>query len=267
MDLPDARALPFLNRAMLDFSGSCQFKLQAVLIASDVPRVVITGMTKQGPFRFDIDPLGNNTNEVFEFQLSDIPITLTCSVDQTLTSGVIDYVVLNLLVNESVVAVLAQGIISPITGVTYPTQLPLQNSQFFGVAQQISFSSPAVGTDLAFTLPLNQYWELLGLTVHIVASATVASRTVRLDINKATGGPIVRADGTAVTASQTVDVTFVPGGTTAIVIASALHEVALPPRIFLPSGSTIATTTANIQAGDQISVSAQVRKQFQSFAD
>ena len=93
-------------------------------------------------------------------------------------------------------------------------------------------------------------WEILGIVLEFVADANAADRTVRLDLGRANGHWITAINTTTIQATEDTFIKFTPGGTTRVITANEEHEVALPEKIILPPGSAIATTTTNIQTGD-----------------
>ncbi len=121
-------------------------------------------------------------------------------------------------------------------------------------------TNPAAGAELLITVPANALWRLKLLRLKLVTSATVATRIPFLVYKDPNTNQIWFSDlGIASQlASQTTEVSFsenirsavyaLPGGITNEIGSPLPLDVRLPPL------STIGTTTAALQAGDQYSI-------------
>jgi hypothetical protein len=113
-------------------------------------------------------------------------------------------------------------------------------------------SNPGPGADIVVTVPANARWRPTAFQYAFVTSATVANRTSSLIITDGvnvvfenTQSPVQAASATVVYNWSTLT------NITAVVLNQLLNT--FPPLIFLEPGWTIATTTNNIQVGDQYS--------------
>jgi hypothetical protein len=116
----------------------------------------------------------------------------------------------------------------------------------YGVASPV----PAAGANAQITQPARTRWVLLAAAVHLATSAAAGSRKLSLVISFGAGPDIVLPAPATQAPSTGVDYTFAPG------IASdgsdPLHQlIALPSEVELAFGSTLHTSLAGIQAGDQ----------------
>jgi hypothetical protein len=238
---------------MLSFKHGSSFGLQLLLISTSVLPVEIRGMTKEGPFNYKIVPNGLSTAVNYTFTLPDIPIMVSVSVFQTAGSTVTNFGQLYLTVNGNRCNMLTQGEFSTAFSLSWPNSPEIAPVQAVGTLQRISIGTTSAGNDIDTVIPDNQCLDVVDIDIPFTASAAVANRTIKLQCGTLGTGQhyLVRTSGTAITASQTVETHFIPGGTTGIITAGAAHEVALPQRVLLRPGTQIATVTTNLQAADQ----------------
>jgi hypothetical protein len=121
-----------------------------------------------------------------------------------------------------------------------------------GFMRDVLPSNPGPGADIVVTVPANARWRPTAFQYAFVTSATVANRTSSLIITDGvnvvfenTQSPVQAASATVVYNWSTLT------NITAVVLNQLLNT--FPPLIFLEPGWTIATTTNNIQVGDQYS--------------
>lgn len=257
----------FLTRDMLRFSENTSFILGLQVISVSTNPIYIWGFTKEGHFTYTHIPAGDSSLEYVEFAVPDIPVMLSVSMDIGNEDGVHAFVSLSLNISGNIWTTLAQGTISGTSAVSWPHHLNDTTEQLDGHIVDITTTNPAADAEIEHTVPDHQVWEILGFDATLTADAQAANRTVALQFNIGGSAPIRRADGTAITANQAVEIRGVPTGTTAVILANEIHEIGLPERIILPPGSLISTSTANRQSGDNWSAAViTVRRKFVNFS-
>jgi hypothetical protein len=238
-------------RDQLSFNIGATFQLVLRLTSTETDAIEVRGMTKEGPFVFTQVPNGTGTPETFTFNIPDIPI----GVSVALAPGIADarhyYGQLFLNVNGNRLFSLAQGSIGVGYSIAWPHQLPITDPQLFGPPQSIEITTPAAGEEVGTNVPNGQYWELLGIRFRLVTDANAADRTVQLQLGNIDAPFVNRTNTATIQANETTRMLWLPNGTTAVLTANELHEIALPMGIFIPAGGSIITVTTNIQAGDQ----------------
>lgn len=244
-------SLPFITRDMLAFEPGTAFSLVLNLVSKQTNPLEVRGFTKEGPFNYRIVPAGIGDLETFTLAIPDIPVMVSVTGDPGDFLANNTQATLHLGINGTRAVVLGQGTLGPTFGITWPHQVPPTSIQNLGVTDVINGTQPAAGAECVITTPDNEWWKLIRAHFKLDTDGNAANRTVRLDIEPASDLFITAIHSTAITANQIVTVAFVPDGTTATVVAAELHEVALPRDIWIPPGSTIETTTTNIQNGDQ----------------
>lgn len=244
---------PFVTREMLDFSHASTFGLLLQVMANTTNPIEIRGFTKAGPFVFHFVPAGNSSLETFPMSLPDLPIAVSVSYDFESAQEFSTHATLLLRVNGETTVILAQGIISGIYGISYPHQLARDPEQANGIQAFFIAANPAAGAEVSVDLPANEIWEIDMVQMTLTASASAANRVPTLNFLPGGIPFISRANTTNITANQAVTILWIRGGTTAVITAAALHEVALPANIRLSQQSDITTLTSGIQVGDQYS--------------
>jgi hypothetical protein len=208
-------------------------------------------MTKEGVFNYTQTIVGNGSIETFTFSLPDIPVMVSVALPPSFINSTLAHVVLYLTANGDRIAILGQGMINNLFGIAWPHQFPGNREQTEGAVVVVTQGSPAAGEGVQFQVGTNEALEILAIRTALIAAAAVGSRTVSILITAAAGEFITRKAGTPQIISETVAYNFIPGGTTALLTASALQEVALPPKIYLPPGGLINISHTNGNAGDQ----------------
>lgn len=112
---------------------------------------------------------------------------------------------------------------------------------------------PAAGAEWSITVPPSLTWELLAVHYQLATSAVVANRVSTLQARDSAGVLVWKAySGQSQPASQQVPYDYSQGlGITVVTqdLQSSLPNTPLP----LASGFSLATSTGNIDAGDQYS--------------
>lgn len=117
----------------------------------------------------------------------------------------------------------------------------------------VAGTSPAAAADFTLAMDGRFTTRVLAVTARLVADANAANRFVRVVFEDAAGNVLAAtAAGTAQTANQTIDYSFLANvaGTS---VATALAQVAPLPPIFLRPTDVLRIDNANAQAGDQLS--------------
>lgn len=258
------KVLPFITREQLAFSGASSFALVLQLIAHTTQAIEVRGMTKEGAFTFSIVPAGDSSLETFTLPISDIPIQVSVTPAVTSTNNTFAHASLHLSVNGNRMAMLAQGIISILDPVAWPHQVPRSNIQQFGPVVSVDTGVIPTGEDFNIIVPDNQIWELISIKATFTADANAANRTLAFTIEQIGGARIHRAGAATIQANETHNINFVRGGTTGVITADEIQEIAIPTGILLPSGSEIYSETASIQVGDQWDdIEVQIRRLYQ----
>jgi len=242
---------PFFTRDNLAFGNTSTFGLLVDVISSDTDTLHIRGFTQSGAFTLKCNHAGDGEVQSFSFVLPDIPVSLTASFDQVDFAEPLANVNIHLTVNGDRIALLCQGLVGTIFGLSWPYSQQLTSMQQGGAIVHTRIVSPGAGEEVSFSTPTNELWELYGLVLKLTTSATVADRTVTLEIVTNRSLMIRKAAGTTQQASETQRYSFIHGGVTGVQIADQRQEIALPEVIYLPAQSSIETTTTNIQVGDQ----------------
>jgi hypothetical protein len=263
MDLDQSKLLPFLNRDMLDFKHGTTFSLKATFKSRYTFPITISGMTRQGPFTFQITPLGTGETETAEFKITDIPIWVTASVVSTNYYYNSIYLKLGLLTNGDVNIELLAGYLYQFKALSWPQiasepLLPQQQSYVFA-HQSVN---PAAGAEAILDVPSYNYWHVKAVNVQLVTGAAVANRTVHLRFNYPGAGVIESISPVVQPASTTYNYRFenVPAG--GATNDNGVVIVPIPDNIWLPRNARITTETTNIQAADDFGILVAVTEDF-----
>lgn len=149
---------------------------------------------------------------------------------------------------------LARGyctLFSPVVWPQIPTDFPTLKP---GAILQVTIGNPAAGADFTQAINGNARWRVQTLRAAFVTSAAAANRSAILQFSTAGNvffsAPVVPVQAASLTwsynwGSGVTTLTATAGATTPNAVTS------LPDDFWLPPGSTIASVTQNIQAGDQ----------------
>jgi len=114
-------------------------------------------------------------------------------------------------------------------------------------------STPSAGLDWSYTVPNHYALEVTNIHARFLASATVATRSLRILFTSA-GNNVTQAVQTSQpTASQDLRQFYGQGVgvSSTITIAGIVYNVLALPRCVLQSGANIQSLTDSIQVGDQ----------------
>ena len=248
----DPKSAPtFLSRDMLAFEQGAVFDLE-VLTRTTVGEVFeLTGMTSEGPFKYNFETNATGLLQSSIFRLPDVPIFISLQASATLISFGQMFGTVYLRVNQTRVLRLCSGYIAASGGIGWPitqSENPIPGRGYFKV---VGGTNPAAGAECTDTVGDNEAWFIKGYQVTLVTDATVADRHVhfRFQLHSSTAlfevvAPIVQA------ASLTRVYHLLPFPALPITSADNDIYVAIPPELFLRDNRTITTATVNIQAGD-----------------
>lgn len=248
---PNQQILPFFTRDDLAFGQASSFGLRVDLISDIAGTIKVRGYTKAGIFTFSITPDAVGDVETFNFNIPDVPVAVSVFYDQASFSAPVAHVSVNLTVNGDRIELLCQGTISTLFGLSWPRQPQLTSMQSQGAIEEIPVTSPSAGGDISGSIPSNEMWEIMGVAFKLTTDGTAADRTVAFRFFSNRNYQVKRVATVTQQASETIRYSFVPGGTSGVLLADNSTEVAIPAGIFIPSGGNFSSVTTNIQAGDQ----------------
>ena len=248
------RQYPFMTRDDLDFGGQVSFGLRVDVVAHSTDPLQVRGFTKAGSFVHQIVPVGNGDVETFNLAIADVPISVTSLFNQIAFSTPLAYVSVHLTVNGNRIQLLCQGTIGTLFGINWPNQVALTFEQSHGAYVELFPAAAAAGQEFQLNVPDNEVWEILMMSLTLTAAATVATRTAKFIVTNVGGAHIQRTAPATQIISEQVAYDLIPGGTSAVITASARQEVGFPQRMFIAGGGDIETVTTNLQAGDVWSV-------------
>jgi len=114
----------------------------------------------------------------------------------------------------------------------------------------VTGANPAANAEVDDTVPEGEVWEVLAVILTFVADANAANRTVRLAFQDENDAEIYGvANGTAITATQTVGIEAAPLGAAPSNITGTQYVI-IPQNFWLGPGCQIKTVTTNLQATD-----------------
>jgi len=119
-----------------------------------------------------------------------------------------------------------------------------------------SFPNPAAGADFTITTPdtlAQGMWSIVAIRARLVTSATVANRFVQFVVKDQTADEVYRVGyDTAITAGNTVILTFAPAVATITGGVTNVHALTFPmPAGPYPSRTAFSSVTLNIDTADQ----------------
>jgi len=103
------------------------------------------------------------------------------------------------------------------------------------------------------TLATNYYHKIQCIQVTVTTDANAANRYAILQLTDPDSNAYVFTADTAITASQTVVVTFLPGGPSSQTANENAISVGLPANLILGGAWSVTMSLTNIQAADQLS--------------
>lgn len=120
-----------------------------------------------------------------------------------------------------------------------------------GWLHSVQQANPAAAADWVIAVPAAARWRISSFAATLVTSATVATRTVRLQFLDGAANVVMQSGPTAtVAASLTTRFSGFPGQSTTVIDTTTVN-LAMPGLPILPAGFQVASNTLGIQAGDQ----------------
>lgn len=249
--MPDALpSLPFVTRPQLSFGGQTTFQLRVEVLVTSTEEMILYGMTREGIFTFSLVPSGAGGEHVFTLAIPDVPIWISLSKARADSAGSANYAEVSLMVDGNRSMSLCQGIIHQLASIAWPHHLNEANVQEDGEMTVIDATPAGANTEVSLTVPDHQIWEITGILLGFTADANAADRTINLFLTPNGASNLTRAGAATIQATEIQELSFIPGGTTAVITANTRQEIALPQRVVLRDGDTITTTTTNFQTGD-----------------
>ena len=247
-------ALPFLTRDMLKFEQATRFTLvvqSAAVVASDV---IIRGATRNGLFTLRHTTTSNEIPKTESFSLPDVPIWISAKAENIATEPDQIYVQVSFALNDDIMQPLAAGYVYGFRGLSWPlNNIEAPVPVGWGAPKQNSVTNPAAGSDFTFTNKVYSFSEIQSVTFTLTTSATVANRRVHLAIFDGGLGNQDYHSSVDQTASQTRNYTCSAIGGAGSYANDNDIIIPIPPRLKGWGEFTIASSTLNLQAGDQFS--------------
>jgi hypothetical protein len=112
-------------------------------------------------------------------------------------------------------------------------------------------ATPAAGADWSTQVPPGRAWRILSICAQFVTSSTAATRSPELRYSQGANTFCSLGAAAGTVASQTAIYTWAALGTSTSALVTRVTVTEGVPNIWLLQGTTIGTTTVNLQAGDQ----------------
>lgn len=250
MQDPNAVPLPFLVRDMLRFEGAAAFDLELTYHSMVAVRLEITGMTREGPFRYNLTTNTTGLATTAIFALPDIPITVNVRISDATPVPNYIYAMLYLRVNSTKNTLLCQGNLGGSYGISFPFDVKPAPLQMRGKSHAVLGSDPAANTEASIAVPDGQYWLLRSIRGTLVTDGNAATRSVTLSITHRNGEIIECPMGTTQAASLSYKYNWFVGAASVFGATSLRMTAPIPVDLLLPPGSTLDTVTTNKQATD-----------------
>lgn len=254
MDEFDPRQLPFLTRKMLNFEQGTAIGMTLNIWALLGETVYVTGFTKDGPFSFKVVAPADGARDQYNWQLPDVPISISVFTDEANAERGRIYITLSLTMNSTVVAGLISGYLIRNIALFYPNGINESNKSGKGLISLAQSADPAAGANATYTTPTGPYFRIHTLLVKVVTDATVANRTMVLKMVNPTVTTMLIPAPAVQTASQTIQYIFGIGLPFYNDANSLIMMAPLPPELWLQPASVISTLVTGLVAGDNISV-------------
>lgn len=120
--------------------------------------------------------------------------------------------------------------------------------------KSVQSTDPAANTELSYTIPSGQLFELYAVNFNLVTDATVATRRVTLVVDDGTNIFAKSASLVTQAASLTYNYTFGVGAADRSAVAGTDVLQDIPGPLFLAGGYKIRTVTTAIQATDNYGI-------------
>lgn len=255
----------FITRDQLAFQDGKAFSLILDVVSDTTASFFVRGFTKEGPFTYRAQVTGDFSLQTFSFAIPDMPIFAGVYLNEAAVSFAASFGTLHLGINSTRYSMLCQGIINELFGISWPHNPGQSSLQNTGFITYENTENPPANTEINYTVPANAIWEVLNASLTLATDANVADRTLEVRFSNPNGADYWRPSSATQQASETINYSIIPGGTSAVLLANSEHEIGFPANLFLSPGSTIKTVITNRQAGDNITfMSLMVRLHFLS---
>ncbi len=249
---------------MLAFQHATKFDLEISLASNAAIDCELTGMTREGPFKFTFITDGLSLIQTLKFAIPDVPIWVTLRTKDADVRVNDVYAMVYLLINGGKNYMLCSGNLGQFYGVNWPVQTPLAPLQQHGQFSLATSANPAANAEWTLTVPAGQHWRIISIMATLVTDTNAANRAVELNVNTFAGGTVrIPLEG-IITASQTVRAVWFDGAVSFSNATNLRHVSPWPRDFILPTASTIASVTANRQAGDDWGAAAAIIEIFYS---
>lgn len=247
---PESFVLPFPVRDMLAFEGTATFDLELTVSALFASSLEITGITREGAFKFDVTTGSSGASETFILGLPDLPIWVSVRQSDTDVGMNDAYVMLYLRINQTKNLLLCQGFMGDLYGINWPNQVPVAELQKRGRYDIFEGVNPAANTEFSITIPDNVWVVPRVLEARLVTDANAATRRVTLNIDDQSGILMRILSAGDHTASLGKDYHWFVGAAVIDDTTSNRQNMPLPSPVILPPATVLSSSTANRQAGD-----------------
>lgn len=235
---------------MLSFEHAQAFTLRVNVQASTVTTLDVRGITREGSFTFKITTVADQTIDTFDFRIPDFPILLSVSTTTlSIVQGQI-YAAALLVVNGDIIFEFCSGLIYGSKSISYPSNNTLDQIPGGGQITQSTGFAPADGANASITITSGQIWRVHSVRFQLTTNATVANRRVHLVFEGAVARQFECFSDIDQTASLTRVYFCAPYGALPDSTDDIKILVPIPDPIWMTSGTTIDTSTVNLQAGD-----------------
>lgn len=248
---PNALQLPYLLRDMLRFEHGAAFGLSLYFQTSNSVTLSLRGLTREGVFTLKQVITAATSGTTVTFRLPDIPIMVCVYMDAGDGSQGDTWVSLSLTANGDVIGTLCSGFVYGGKGVTYPAQNLVDGRPNAGLLETYADSDPAAGDEAILGVRIGEVWNIRGISIVLVTSATVANRRVHLTIQGETGVSALHFFASIdQAASTTKTYSFAPYGVIPDEEDNNVILIPIPPNLIVNSRNTLTITATNLQAGD-----------------
>jgi hypothetical protein len=151
--------------------------------------------------------------------------------------------------NNTAVATLCQGFLALSKHVTFPFTGDAGFNPEARAILVLQSSDPAAGSEVSYTVPYLERFELVSVRTRLITSAIVATRIVDFVIDDGTTVLFEFPSSISQAAGTTKDYQWTARGTGDSDIIGVIN-ISIPPGIELVNGFRIRTVTQNLQVGD-----------------
>lgn len=244
-------SVPFLTRKMLAFEFAAKFELVVQHQTIYTDPFFVVGATREGTFKFRIDPAGTRVVQTNTFQLTDIPFYVSI-VDINSAYGIGDiFANVALRINGDTMQALCSGYFGSTRAVSWPTPAGESSQPFSGKLYTDSFVPPAAGAEISVAVPSHLLWKIKSINFNLVTDVTAVIRTVGLLIDDTVQVGVFAISPNTQALSLTYHYYAHPTAPATPTILGTTLVIPIPPDLIITGSSTIKTQTTNLQAGDQ----------------